>query len=103
MARLEVVQIRCDRCKRVELVPAGPNKTQPDFEVRFLERKLIYEDLCAKCKTTLENVWKDIEEWDRELNQKFGPSVPAEKAVPLTPAPDYSPPKPHSLAAGQKK
>lgn len=102
MARMEVVQIRCDRCKRVELVPAGPPKENPDFEIHFSDRELIYEDLCARCKSTLANVWKDIEEWDRPLNQQFGPSLSSEKAAPLTPAPDYSPPKPHSAAAQKK-
>lgn len=103
MARMPVVQIRCDRCKRVELVPPVENKSRPDFEARLMDTKLVFEDLCQRCKVSLENAWKDLQEWNRELNQPFGPSAPVEKAVPLQPAPDYSPPKPHSVAAGQKK
>lgn len=100
---MEVIQIKCDRCTRVELIAPNANKTESDFEARIGDKKLVYDDLCSRCKTALTNLWEDLGKWDRDLNQPFGPSVPSEKAVPLQPAPDYSPPKPHSLAATQKK
>lgn len=103
MSRLEVIQIRCDRCKRVELLPPGPVKAKADFESRFLDKLIKYEDLCSSCKEALARIWDDIKEWKREIKQQFGPTVPENQAVPLNPAPDYSPPKPHSLAAGIKK
>jgi hypothetical protein len=102
MARQEVVQVKCDRCKRVELQAPQPAKAHPDFEARFLDKRLVYEDICSKCKETLANVWKDLQEWNRELNQSFGPTVSANEAPPVASAPDYSPPKPHS-AAGSKR
>ena len=101
---MEVIQIKCDRCSRVELIaPLKDKKTVPDLDARLLDKTLKYDDLCHRCKSALSNIWKEMEEWDRDLNQPFGPSVPQDKAVPLQPAPDYSPPKPHSIAAGIKK
>ena len=103
MARLKVVQIRCDRCKRVELIPPPKDeKVRADFEVRFLDKTLKYDDLCSSCKEAIDHIWDDIKEWKREIKQQFGPSVPENQAVPLSPAPDYTPPKPHSVAATKK-
>jgi hypothetical protein len=102
MARQEVIQVRCDRCKRVELQPPQPQKAHPDFEARFLETRLVYEDICTSCQETLKNVWKDLAEWDRKLTQSFGPQVQSNQAAPLEVAPDYSPPKPHSAAGGKR-
>lgn len=103
MARQEVVQVKCDRCKRVELQPILVTpKIQPDFEARFENKRLVYEDLCSYCRKTVESVWDRLEQWGRELNQSFGPTVSNNQAAPLSPAPDYSPPKPHSAAAGKK-
>lgn len=104
MARQKVEQIQCDRCKRVELQPvADQAKTRPDFEARFEDLQMVFNDLCGHCKKTLENVWKDLKEWNREVKQSLlGPVVQTNQAAPLDVAPDYSPPKPHS-AAGAKR
>jgi hypothetical protein len=104
MARAEVVQIKCDRCRRVELLPPTPPKSLPDFEARFIDKKLVYEDLCSRCRVAVENCWKDLVEWDRVVNQPFGPQVIAPNvAPPLVPAPSFTPPKPHSMANADKK
>jgi hypothetical protein len=103
MSRLEVIQIRCDRCKRVELQPPAPVKARADFEARIFDKYVKYEDLCSSCKEALGRIWDDMREWTREIKQQFGPTVADNKSVPLAPAPDYSPPKPHSLAAASKK
>jgi hypothetical protein len=105
MARAEVVQIRCDRCKRVELVPKGPPKERPDFEARFADQTLVYDDICPRCSQTMQNLWKDMAEWERDVKQGFlgqGPAVLNNQAPPLEVAPDYTPPKPHSAAAAKK-
>ena len=99
MARLEVVQIRCDRCKRCELQAPQPKKDRPDFEMRLLNTPVKYDDLCSGCQAALEHTLRNIGEWQREIKQVFGPKP---GAVPLTPAPDYTPPKPHSMAAAKK-
>ena len=102
MARVEVIQIRCDRCKRVELLPPQPKKAQPDFEMRLMSTTVKYEDLCTGCKSALQHTLENIGEWAREIKQQFGPKVNSNGAAPITPAPDYTPPKPHSVAASKK-
>jgi NAD-dependent dihydropyrimidine dehydrogenase PreA subunit len=107
MARCQVEQVKCERCKRVELVPPLPEKkTLPDFEVRLADENgkamvVKYEDLCSGCKKAIATALVAIKEWDRPIKQQFGPTIHA-GAPPLTPAPDYTPPKPHSAAAGKK-
>ncbi len=103
MSRAEVIQIRCDRCKRVELLPPAPKKTLPDFEARFGDKKLLYEDICSRCRETINSAWKELVEWNRPSAQQFGPTVSANEAAPLVSAPDYSPPKPHSAASTTKR
>ena len=107
MSRCEVVQVRCDRCKRVQLVPPQQKKGKPDFEAKMVgpdgkDTVLTYEDTCSYCKSALANIWLSIKEWERAVTQQFGPTVPEGTAVPLTPAPDYTPPKPHSVSASKK-
>lgn len=104
MARQPVVQVQCDRCKRVSLQIEAPPKTQPDFEANLLGKRLCYADLCDVCKKTIENLWTDLAEWDKELKQRLlvGPTVPDNQAAPLDVPPNYTPPKPHS-AAGAKR
>lgn len=101
MARQKVEQVKCDRCKRVELQPVQEDKTIPDFDASFKERKLVYFDLCMRCADTLNNVWDRMEEWERDGQPLLatGPVLAGNQAAPLSPAPNYSPPQPHSAAA----
>jgi hypothetical protein len=104
MARQKVVQIRCDRCKRVELAPPADivNK-QPDFKGVLCGEELVYEDICERCKIALQNLWTGFKEWEKEIVTHRYASFPDHNtAVPLTVAPDYSPPKPHSAAASKR-
>jgi hypothetical protein len=104
MARMEVVQVQCDRCKRVELLPANLKRSAPMFEAKFGDNQtLVFQDLCAQCLETSVNTMKILREWDRAIKHHFGPTMESVKAPPLTPAPDYSPPKPHSGAHAPKK
>jgi hypothetical protein len=104
MARQEVIQVRCDRCKRVELqASSGVAKAQPDLDCRFGDKRLVYDDLCSHCRETIQRLITDMEEWERELKQTMlGPAVPNNQAAPISSAPDYTPPKPHSAAAMKK-
>jgi hypothetical protein len=104
MAREKVVKVRCDRCKRTELQPVV-EKVGSDFDSSFKGQRLVYEDLCLKCKDTIENVWTILKEWDREVKYtviRNGPVVPENSAAPVSAAPNYSPPQPHSNAAGKR-
>ena len=67
--------------------------------MRLLAGSVKYDDLCSGCKSALEHTLKNIGEWSKQLKQQFGPK---QTAAPLTPAPDYTPPKPHSMAASRK-
>lgn len=97
MARQQVVQVKCDRCTRVELQPASAEKQQPDFEASLGEKKIQYQDVCSHCRATLERLWEDMSQWNRDLKQGFlGPSVGNNEAPPMVSAPNFTPPKPHS-------
>jgi hypothetical protein len=99
MARCEVVQVQCDRCKRIELRPPAPPKDKPDLELRFGDVTLIYMDLDEPCRETVTRLVSDIQEWDRELKQKLGPTVHPNQAPPLEVAPNYTPAQPHAATA----
>jgi hypothetical protein len=104
MARCEVVQVQCDRCKRIELRPSGgPPKEKPDFEALFMGEKVVFQDLDEPCKETMKRLVGEIKEWDRELKQKLGPTVNPNQAPPLQVAPNYSPPNPHSAAGAGRR
>lgn len=105
MARQAVVMITCDRCKREELQPASQheNKKEPVFLCVFKGQEIKYEDLCKRCEETINLNLENVKEWERNLNSLLGPKVQANEAPPVTAAPDYSPPKPHSNAASQKR
>jgi hypothetical protein len=104
MARCEVVQIQCDRCKRTELLPPTPKQAEPVFLLTFRldGKKIKYDDLCQRCIEAVKRIILDLDEWERELNQTFGPTVETNKAPPLQVAPNYTPPQPHSAAAGKR-
>lgn len=97
MARCDVVQLKCDRCRRVSLVAPTPPKVQPDFEMMFFGKRVTFQDLCERCKTTLERHVSYIEEWERELNQPFGPTLAPNVAPPVEVAPNYKPMHPHAV------
>jgi predicted GIY-YIG superfamily endonuclease len=101
MAREKVVKVRCDRCKRTELVPAASEKVGADFEASFQGQRLVYEDLCGRCRDAVKNIWAELKEWDREVKYTLIKNAPAnsQEAAPLQPAPNYSPPQPHAAAA----
>jgi hypothetical protein len=105
MAREKVVKVRCDRCKRTELQPVDDAKKGADFEASFQGQRLVYDDLCLKCRETVANIWIDLKEWDREVKYtviRNGPLVADNEAPPLQPAPNYSPPQPHSGNAAKR-
>jgi hypothetical protein len=104
MAREKVVKVKCDRCNRAELVPSSSvaDKVGADFEASFIGQRLVYEDLCLRCRDAMKHSWQEMKEWERQVKYTWienGPKVGENEAAPLQVAPDYSPPKPHSAAA----
>lgn len=105
MARETVVKVLCDRCRRLELQTSDVSKIGPDFEASFGGERLVYQDLCQTCRKTVANLWTALREWEREVKYtvlRNGPLVPDNQAAPVSVAPNYSPPQPHSLAAGKR-
>jgi len=107
MAREKVEKIQCDRCKRAELRPVLPSISEsqaPEFEASFSGQKLVYADLCEKCRETIANIWEDLKQWNREVKYTTIPTAlgSPDQAPPLAPAPNYTPTQPHS-AAGAKR
>lgn len=112
MARENVEKIQCDRCNRIELrpIPATPLNgapRPPDLDVSFSGQRLIYADLCGKCLEAVGNLFTAMKEYQREIKYTIlknvdsarGPAVDENAAPPLQPAPNYSPPQPHSASA----
>ena len=98
MARQQVEQVKCDRCTRVELQPVSGEKKEPDFKAKFMDKEIAYSDICSFCRKTLERVWLDLSQWDRDLKQNFlgdGPAVPNDQAPPTVSPTSFVPPKPH--------
>lgn len=99
MARCEVVQIQCDRCKRTELRTPSPPKVVSDIEIQYLGRRIVFPDLCETCKETVGRLVELAQEWQRELRQPFGPTVHSNEAPPLQTTPKYTPAQPHAASA----
>jgi hypothetical protein len=103
MARQPVTQIQCDRCKRTYFIPLQTEEKPAAFSATFLDAKLHYQDLCDPCVRAIKGLWEHLREWERELKQSMiGPAIPENQAPPLSAAPDYSPPKPHSPAGAKR-
>jgi hypothetical protein len=58
MSRRKVVQVHCDRCTRVELVPVdSAENEEPAFEGMFGGDHVVYQDLCSGCTDLIKNHW----------------------------------------------
>lgn len=68
MGRQSVIQITCDRCKRVEHKPIPeakkPRKDGEEPEYMFSGiykgRQVEFEDLCSGCEAILDNHWEAV-------------------------------------------
>lgn len=68
MGRQAVVQITCDRCKRVEHRPMSEAKEPPAvgakkhfmFRGIYKGQQVEFEDLCSGCESILDNHWSDM-------------------------------------------
>lgn len=64
MARREVIEIICDRCKRVETqAPSSvpdKEKVAQELIINFHGKKVVYDDLCRKCRKTVSNYYDKI-------------------------------------------
>lgn len=64
MARKQVVEVQCDRCKRIEYQDGkNPTKNEThaqDFEGTFMGQQVKFTDLCNPCKKTVGGYWDKI-------------------------------------------
>lgn len=72
MAHRPVVQVTCDRCKKVDIFPVGHgnDKSEPDLLLRFGEVELVYYDLCEKCNEVIKNALKRIQLNKEDVNNE---------------------------------
>jgi phage FluMu protein Com len=62
MARRQVLEIRCDRCKKVETQEIKPEEEKPEIEltVSFGGKSVEYEDLCNRCRSSIDRYFKQM-------------------------------------------
>jgi hypothetical protein len=84
MARREVIEVVCDRCKKVETQPTdGKKVVVPELKVNFQGEEHTYSDLCTRCRDTIKNYFKGM-----TLQKQSGSEVSNEQPASLgTPAP----------------
>lgn len=84
MARRQVLEVTCDRCSRTETQPTdefnearGANKTEPDDTAELqvyipgLQKgKIVFTDLCRRCRTAVHNYVKQILKVPREQEEE---------------------------------
>jgi hypothetical protein len=76
MARREVIEINCDRCKRTETQPisAQPASNSPELEITFQGQKIVYSDLCKRCRDAVTGYFKQM---TMQMSPKEEPANPA--------------------------
>ena len=65
MARREVVEVTCDRCKRTDYQAPGDRPetgegSTHEFQILLHDKKVEYVDLCKSCRKTLGNYFDKI-------------------------------------------
>jgi len=62
MARRQVLEIRCDRCSKVETQDIKPGEEKPEVAllVTFQGESVEYEDLCRRCQGAVEGYFKSM-------------------------------------------
>lgn len=62
MARREVVEITCDRCKKVETqaTNARPKGDGPEFSGTLHGDAVKFEDMCKRCRDAVASYWNRI-------------------------------------------
>ena len=67
MARRQTIEVKCDRCKRIEYVNAKSGKSvEADLDIKFRESgtgkktAVKFDDLCSPCEKTVKNLIDSI-------------------------------------------
>ena len=67
MAKRKVLEVCCDRCKKVDIQPDdGTEQPGPALEMSLYGQKVVFTDLCRRCKKTLAGSFKSVAYQDEE-------------------------------------
>jgi hypothetical protein len=81
MARREVVEVKCDRCKKVETqnkdeIASSSNITAPpEFTLHYGQKSVTYQDLCRGCRKAVGNYVKKLAMEDEDEKAPEKPKV----------------------------
>lgn len=83
MARRQVLEVTCDRCKKTETqeVDASPATEAAELEITFHGNTIKYDDLCKRCRRACMNYYNKITKQDDEEDakaEKEGAEVPGQ-------------------------
>jgi len=85
MARKQVLEIECDRCKKVETqpIPKGPDADKKaEVVVSFRGEEVVYGDLCTRCRRACENYFKSMtRQTDDDKADETEPKAAAKKGL----------------------
>lgn len=82
MARREVIEVVCDRCKRTDnqLKDAVPNTGgEPELVIILHGKKTVYTDLCRSCRETVTNYHGSITKDRKKAEPTEKDATPAPK------------------------
>lgn len=81
MARRQVVEIICDRCKRTETQEDKPRPQGdvPELVVIYKGVKVQFDDFCRRCAGTVENYMSKLLKKPEDDDAAEPPAVPAKK------------------------
>ncbi len=61
MARREVIEVKCDRCGRVETQGSEDRAVEgPEVNVTFHGETYVYDDLCKRCRSAVRGYFDRI-------------------------------------------
>ena len=71
MARRQVLEVTCDRCKKTETQDVESVPTEgSELEVTFHGQSVKYADLCKRCRSACENYYKSLTKQSDEEKAK---------------------------------
>jgi len=90
MARREVVEVLCDRCKRKDLQDKKELSDEPEIEIKIRGKVIVFKDLDARCRDAVTGyVNKIVMKDDDGKEEKSADGKPVVQLAAV-PAPDQA-------------